>query len=92
MPVVLVFELAKTFLQLAVLTLRRRVLLDLLVIHYLIDDCGLTDGCQALAVRREGHGADTRLRFHLDDIGLLQVVRVGPSSGAVCAFDHKVNT
>ena len=64
MPVVLVFELANTFLQLALLTLRRRVLLDLLLIHYLIDDCVLTDGCQALAVRREGHGADTCLRFH----------------------------
>ena len=92
MPVVVVFELASTFLQLALLTLRRRVLLDLLVIHYFIDDCGLTDGCQALAVRREGHGADTRLRFQLDDIDLLLVVRARPSSCAVCAFDHKVNT
>ena len=61
MPVVFVVAIANTYLQLARLMLRRRVLLDLWVIQYLIDDCGLTDGCQALAVRREGHGADTSL-------------------------------
>ena len=80
MPVVFVFEFANTCLQLALLTLRRRVLLDLLLIHYLIDDCGLTDGCQALAVRREGHGADTSLKAN-SELALLRIERMVTSVG-----------
>ena len=80
MPVVLTLELANTFLQLALLTLRRRVLLDLLVIQYPIDDCGLTDGCQALAVRREGHGAEIWLRANSE------LTLLGIGSLYVCIF------